>query len=252
MGSGSLPQRSQVHFIADIHLQNGVPASWRDFFTYLASAARNCKAIYLLGDIFDAWIGDDDDRELARETMRRLREVTDSGVKIGVVLGNHDFLLGERFARHTGVELLGEQAVIEVEGHKMLIMHGDILCTYDVVYQRQRRKYMRPWFLKLIMLLPRWERRRRATKMVASGNARILSEKHIKVNEQLVQKMLIQAGTDTLICGHLHVEAGRRKLADGSSYYVLPHWPAVNGPGGALVVDQAGMRLVSLGDLDKN
>ena len=249
MASSSAPPRTQVHFIADVHLQDGVPSSWRDFFAYLDGRARSCKAVYLLGDIFDAWIGDDDDRELAREVVRRLRAVTASGVEVGYVLGNHDFLLSRLFARQTGVRLLGYQAVVEAAGRQVLVIHGDVLCTHDQAYQRQRSKYTQPWLLELIRLLPRWVRRRRAAQMLDSDQAKLMKHSHAKADEQLVQDMLAQSGADEMICGHLHVQAGRRQLANGGNYYLLPHWPAVDGPGGALVADVAGIRLVSLAEL---
>lgn len=122
-------------FIADLHLCVEEPAITAGFLRFLAGEARKADALYILGDLFEAWIGDDDPNPLHRQMAAAIKAVSDSGVPCYFIHGNRDFLLGKRFARESGMTLLPEEKVLELYGRRVLIMHGDTLCTDDAGYQ---------------------------------------------------------------------------------------------------------------------
>ena len=118
-------------FISDLHLDSAWPALTDLFLNFLERPARQAEALYILGDLFEAWIGDDDDAEPGRTVAAALRALTDAGVPAYFLHGNRDFLLGERFAAASGVQLLPESVVIELAGEPTLLLHGDTLCIDD-------------------------------------------------------------------------------------------------------------------------
>ena len=230
----------KVHFVADVHLVDGQPATWVDFFEYLAGPARECDHVYLLGDVFHAWIGDDDDRQLACEAKAKLRQLTDSGVRASFIFGNHDFMVGKRFARETGVSLLGEMATIEVAGHRLVLLHGDTLLTSDQRYQSARRKFLRPHFLFYARLLPRWLRRRRGERMLSDQRMFGEQVKAEPVDEDLVNLLLKRHDAQALIHGHTH-HCGNFPAAADKVRWSLPAWTGGES-GGWLQADSDGLR----------
>ena len=142
-------------FIADLHLCVEEPAITAGFLRFLAGEARKADALYILGDLFEAWIGDDDPNPLHRKMAAAIKAVSDSGVPCYFIHGNRDFLLGKRFARESGMTLLPEEKVLELYGRRVLIMHGDTLCTDDAGYQAFRAKVHKPWLQTLFLALPR-------------------------------------------------------------------------------------------------
>ena len=127
-------------FVSDLHLSPERPAQVAAFHAFCAGPAREAAGVYVLGDLFDAWIGDDAlEDPLAADVARAIKGVTAAGVPVGVITGNRDFLLGERFCKAAGVTLLPGQLVVNVAGTPTLILHGDELCTADHAYQRFRR-----------------------------------------------------------------------------------------------------------------
>lgn len=116
-------------FIADLHLQTEEPAIVAGFLRFLAVEARQADALYILGDLFEAWIGDDDPNPLHREMAVAIKSLVDSGVPCFFIHGNRDFLIGKRFARESGMILLPQEKVLDLYGRNVLIMHGDTLCT---------------------------------------------------------------------------------------------------------------------------
>ena len=136
-------------FIADLHLCAEEPAITAGFLRFLAGEARKADALYILGDLFEAWIGDDDPNPLHRQMAAAIKAVSDSGVPCYFIHGNRDFLLGKRFARESGMTLLPEEKVLELYGRRVLIMHGDTLCTDDAGYQAFRAKVHKPWLQTL-------------------------------------------------------------------------------------------------------
>lgn len=126
-------------FIADLHLSPQRPDISALFAAFLQQLPGQAEALYILGDLVDAWLGDDDDSDFARWLQQQLRQLTESGVAVYLMAGNRDFLIGAQFAAATGVRLLSEPTVITLDGTKVLLLHGDTLCTLDHGYQRFRR-----------------------------------------------------------------------------------------------------------------
>jgi UDP-2,3-diacylglucosamine hydrolase len=129
-----------ILFISDLHLSLEKPEITRRFLNFLANRATKAQAVYILGDLFDAWIGDDDFTPPNNKIRAQLKQLTDSGIKVYLQQGNRDFLLGTRFAQDTGVTLLNDYEVIQLYGCPTLLTHGDLLCTDDLAYQEFRVK----------------------------------------------------------------------------------------------------------------
>ena len=141
-------------FIADLHLSPERPAVCRAFLDFLEQRAPQAEALYILGDLFESWIGDDDPSPLARQVVAALRHLTDSGTAVLFQPGNRDFLIGRRFCRQTGARLLPDEYIAQINGKPMLLMHGDTLCLHDEAYQKFRRKVRVPFVKWLLSHLP--------------------------------------------------------------------------------------------------
>jgi UDP-2,3-diacylglucosamine hydrolase len=140
-------------FISDLHLDPSRPAVTRAFLQLLEQQARSADALYILGDLFEAWIGDDDDAELNLTVIAALKALSDSGVKLYVMHGNRDFLLGEDFCQRTGCQLLSDPSVVNLYGQDVLLMHGDSLCTDDAEYMAFRVQCRNPaWQAPLLAM----------------------------------------------------------------------------------------------------
>ena len=217
-------------FISDLHLDPARPEITRQFLGFLRDEARGARALYVLGDLFEAWLGDDDPDPAAREIVRALRELTDAGVPCWFMHGNRDFLVGERFARETGCRLLADGAVVEVDGERILLMHGDALCTDDVSYQRLRRIVRNPvvqWIFRHMSL----ERRMRLAAKMREGSRMHVGEtapEIMDVNPAAVAAALRHAAVRTLVHGHTHRPAVHELAVDGAACrrIVLGDWHA--------------------------
>ncbi|MDN6071868.1 MAG: UDP-2,3-diacylglucosamine diphosphatase, partial [Enterobacterales bacterium] len=152
-------------FIADLHLSEQEPAITAGFLRFLQRDAYQADALYILGDFFEYWIGDDDPQTLHREIAAALRDLTASGVPCYFIHGNRDFLIGKRFAQECGMTLLPQETLLTLYGHRILIMHGDTLCIDDEDYQRYRRKVHNPLIQTLFLWLPLRTRLNIAAKM---------------------------------------------------------------------------------------
>ena len=214
------------------------------FEAFCRGPARDASAVYVLGDLFDQWIGDDQLREpLAADVARALRGVSDAGVPVGIIVGNRDFLLGPRFTAAAGAKLLPEQSVIDVAGTPTLLMHGDEMCTSDVAYQRFRafthdRRRQR-YFIALPYALRRgignWLRGK-------SRSATALKpESILDVETSAVEAAFRAANVARMIHGHTHRPAQHRHVVDGRpcERYVLADW---YDRGSYLEVDAEGVR----------
>ena len=161
-------------FISDLHLDAAWPAACAQFGEFLRGAAREAEALYILGDLFELWVGDDDDDPLRAAVRTGLAGLTRSGTACYVMHGNRDFLLGERFAADSGCRLLADPVALDIGGERALLTHGDLLCREDASYQQLRAQVRRPAWQRRFLRLPL------ATRMVLAGAARAGSQKHMQ------------------------------------------------------------------------
>lgn len=209
-------------FIADLHLspaRGDISALFAEFLQQLAQ--QQTEALYILGDLVDAWIGDDDPSEFAMQLQQQLRRLTASGVPVYFIAGNRDFLIGQQFAKRTGVQLLTEPSVINLYGNDTLILHGDSLCSADKSYQRFRRLIRSPWVTRLLLALPLTIRLRIARRLrAASKTQRALSAAELElmdVTPATVTAVFDHYQVKQMIHGHTHRPAiHQQQLADGS------------------------------------
>ena len=233
-------------FISDLHLTEERPEANERFIAFLEDKARAAEALYILGDFFEYWIGDDDLGEPFNAVIAGLlRDLTRRGVQVRFMHGNRDFLIGGRFCAATGVQLLEDPSVREIRNEPTLLMHGDTLCTDDLEYQAWRCKVRDPAFQAAFLAKSLGERRRAVVQMrekskeIAQGK----SAEIMDVNDGAVREALRRHGVGRLIHGHTH-RPGRHALElDGRSCerWVLPDW---YGRGGYIEVGRAGPRLV--------
>lgn len=237
---------SHTLFIADLHLCAEEPAITAGFLAFLRRDARQAGALYILGDLFEAWIGDDDPDPLHAEIAAALCELQQFNVPCYFIHGNRDFLLGKRFAAASGMTLLPEEQVLEIYGRRILIMHGDTLCTDDEGYQHFRRKVHQPWLQKLFLLLPLFIRQRIALNMRA-GSKQANSSKDVTimdVNAAAVQATMTRHQVHCLIHGHTHRPAVHQLKVDNqpAERIVLGAW---HSDGSMIRVDENETRLIS-------
>ena len=185
-------------------------------------------ALYILGDLFEAWVGDDHDEQVAGDTARRIKAVVDAGTPVYFMHGNRDFMLAGHFAARSGMVLLADPTRIELYGQPTLLMHGDTLCTDDTAYQTFRRRVRRPWMLKLLRRLP-LSLRHRLARQARAGSETAKAGKQaaiMDVNTAEVVRVLHQHQAVRLIHGHTHRPARHTHQIDGRSCerWVVPDW----------------------------
>lgn len=193
-------------FVSDLHLDPARPATTALFLDFLARQARQAEACYILGDLFEAWIGDDDDTELGRVVVNALRSLADSGVPVYFLHGNRDFLIGPRFASESGIQLLPETEVIDLYGKPVLLLHGDTLCTDDVDYQAFRAQVRNPVWQARLLEQPLAQRRALAGQLRETSR-QALQQKATDitdVNPAAVNQALRAHGVRRMIHGHTH------------------------------------------------
>ena len=236
-------------FIADLHLDASRPQITQLFETYLASdEVRRADALYILGDLVEAWIGDDDDAELPARIAAATRAVRDAGVPVYFMAGNRDFLLGQAFADRAGLTLLDDGVVHPIQGRPTLLMHGDVLCTDDIAYQAVRQQVRTPEWAAQILAMPLEARRAFAAKAREDSKAHTGStmESIMDVNADAVADAMRKAGVTRLIHGHTHRPAIHRFELDGkpAERIVLGDWYE---QGSVLVVGGERVELRGLG-----
>jgi UDP-2,3-diacylglucosamine hydrolase len=192
-------------FISDLHLDGARPDITEQFLSFLQSA-RGAAALYILGDLFEAWIGDDDPDPEKSRIQDALRALTQSGVPCYIMHGNRDFLLGRNFLTRTGCKLLRDPEVVTLNNERVLLLHGDLLCTDDHAYQRLRRRMRNPIVQFILRRLPLRTRQALATKMRAGSKAHIQQsmESIMDVNAEAVLSAFERYGVRTMIHGHTH------------------------------------------------
>lgn len=233
---------SRTLFIADLHLCQEEPAITAGFLHFLQREAPHCDALYILGDLFEAWIGDDDPNPLHQQVASALRALP---VPVYFIHGNRDFLVGRRFARASGMTLLPEEQVLTLYGHRLLIMHGDTLCTDDAGYLRFRAKVHNPWIQRLFLALPLWVRKRIAARMRADSKQanQHKSQSIMDVNQDAVVTTMQRHQVPLLIHGHTHRPAIHTLPLQGETAQraVLGAW---HSRGSMIQLDAAGIQLI--------
>lgn len=230
--------------ISDLHLSQHRPGTVALFLRFLQEQASHAGELYILGDLFDAWIGDDNILPPAPEVILALRRLTDGGCTLSVMHGNRDFLLGSEFARATGGRLLPDPFVADLGGQTTLLMHGDLLCTDDLEYQQARKLLRSPEFIQDFVsrtieerVLLAAEYRRRSGEVVSLKPANIMD-----VNQQTVERYMREHRVRRLIHGHTHRPALHEFKLDGTpaQRYVLEDWHEQ--AGSYLLIDNQSIR----------
>ena len=226
----SVAMSQEILFISDLHLSAAKPKRTRLFLTFIETKACEAQRLYILGDLFDAYIGDDDNSSPNREVKAALKTLADCGTQILFQHGNRDFLVGELFCRETRAKLLGDYAVIDLYGERALITHGDLLCTDDTVYQAARvRVRAESWkqnalskALFVRQLYARWYRFKSG---LDKGNKTL---EIMDANPQAVVDEMRRHDVSILIHGHTHRPAVHELDIDGepARRFVLAEWKA--------------------------
>jgi UDP-2,3-diacylglucosamine hydrolase len=214
--------------ISDLHLDPTAPAIARQFTEFLRGPARAARALYILGDLFEAWLGDDDPDPAVRAIVMELRALTETGVPLYFLHGNRDFMLGPRFAAETGGTLLADGTVVDLHGERVLLLHGDVLCTADRNYQRLRRWLRNPLTLFVLRSLGLEARRRIGSRLRAGSQMHVgtTAAEIMDVTPDEVIAALRRAGVQAMVHGHTHRPAIHRFEVDGrpARRIVLGDW----------------------------
>ena len=241
-------------FISDLHLDAARPAITELFGQFLQRQARSADALYILGDLFEAWVGDDDPSEVGTQVAAGLRQVADAGVPVYFIRGNRDFLVGRDYAARAGFRILSDPAVVMLYGKPTLLMHGDLLCTDDAAYQAFRTQTRAPAWQAQFLSQPL------AARLAFAAQARAASQAHqsgmkksdsahfetvTDVSPSTVESSFTRFGIDTLIHGHTHRPKMHALRVHGRDCQriVLGDWYQ---QGSVLRVDANGMQLESL------
>ena len=236
-------------FISDLHLDSTRPAITELFGRFVRREAKSADALYLLGDLFEAWVGDDDPSEAGAFVAERLRALTASGVPAYFIRGNRDFLLGAEYATRSGMTLLEEPVVVDLHGRPTVILHGDLLCTDDLAYQQFRAQTRDPRWQAQFLAQPlearlafaaqaRAASKARYGELVSAGTAEVVGD----VAKDAVDALFAQAGVARMIHGHTHRPAIHDD-GQGRTRIVLGDWYE---QGSVLRVSADGVELASL------
>jgi UDP-2,3-diacylglucosamine hydrolase len=231
-------------FISDLHLEADRPDIAAQFLTFLDKDASEADELYILGDLFEAWVGDDDPNTHYFTIKRALRKLVDSGIPVYFMHGNRDFMIGNKFANETGITILSDPHRANFYGEKALLSHGDILCTDDVQYQRVRKMVRNPEWQATMLAKPLRDRLRfaeearlRSLELTLNMDTNIMD-----VNQGEVEKTIREHNVDILLHGHTHrpavhkIDLGNRK----ARRIVLGDWYA---QGSVVRWDTRGARL---------
>lgn len=232
-------------FLSDLHLSPERPSALAAFHAFAAGPARSAAAVYILGDLFDWWVGDDQMREpFIAAIVASLRAIADAGVPLYIGRGNRDFLLGDAFARATGATLLPDFVVVDAGGTRTLLCHGDELCTDDVRYQAYRARVRDPVTQARMLRLPYFVRRVVAAWMRRKSRSEkaLKPESIMDVAQAAVGAAFREHDVTRMIHGHTHRPARREHVVDGATRerYVMADW---HDRGHYLAVDADGVHV---------
>lgn len=235
-----------ILLISDLHLQEERPDITRAFLDLIAGRARDAQALYILGDFFEVWIGDDAMSPFQRSICQALRALSESGTPIFLMHGNRDFMIGRAFCKAAGCTLLPDPSVVELNGEPVLLMHGDSLCTRDEGYIRMRRYLRNPLTLFVLRHLPKRTRHKLARKLrnESRSQTRMKANDIVDVTPDEVPKVMAHYGVHTLIHGHTHRPAIHKLHIDDQAArrIVLGDWDK---QGWAVQVDEQGFQLAA-------
>ena len=231
-------------FTSDLHLDSSRPESISRFLTFIYNEALEADALYILGDLFEAWIGDDDTDPPMKPVVEALAALHKAGVPCRIMHGNHDFLIGRRFALATGCELLGDYETVDLFGERVLLTHGDLLCTDDTRYMELRATIRDPDWQREFLAKPLDERRAIADKIrsISRDESAEKSTEIMDVNPEAVEQTMRRFGVRRLLHGHTHRPAVHDLTVDGApaQRIVLGAW---HERGYILRWDEAGFRV---------
>ncbi|MBV2128087.1 UDP-2,3-diacylglucosamine diphosphatase [Rheinheimera sp. SM2107] len=218
-------------FIADLHLSADRPDITTAFLRFLQEHASKAEALYILGDLFEVWIGDDNPEPLLTTVADALAELSKL-TPVFFIHGNRDFILRQGYANRAGMQLLPQQQVINLYGTPTLIMHGDSLCTMDIAYQKFRKWWNQPWWQWLLLKTPLKFRQgiaAKARRKSAANKARYAEQQQqqiMDVTPEEVPKVMAEHGVTKLIHGHTHRPAVHQVDVNGQpgERYVLGDW----------------------------
>ena len=240
------PARTLALFISDLHLQESHPRTAQAFFRFLAERASKAEALYLLGDIFEYWAGDDDlDTPFHQRIAGALRALSDGGTAVYWMAGNRDFLVGQDFARAAGLRLLPDPHVLGIAGHTIALAHGDAQCTDDTKYMAFRAQVRDPAWQQQFLAMP-LAQRKAIIAGLREGSRQAHGEKSydiMDVTADAVSALHDATGAGTIIHGHTHRPALHLDQASGHRRYVLPDWELDAEParGGWIAIDANGL-----------
>ena len=233
-----------ILLISDLHLQEERPDITRAFLDLLDGRAQHARALYILGDFFEAWIGDDAMTPFQQQICQALRHLSDSGTAIYLMHGNRDFMIGQAFCKAAGCTLLADPSVVDLGGERVLLMHGDSLCTRDLAYMKLRRYLRNPLTLWILRRLPLGSRQKLARKLRSESRAqtRMKATDIVDVTPDEIPRVMQQHGVRTLVHGHTHRPAIHKLIVEGqpARRIVLGDWDR---EGWALQVDEHGFQL---------
>jgi len=234
-------------FISDIHISAEQPEICKQLIDFLENQAQESEALYILGDLFEYWLGDDDPNPEYKKIKLALRKFSNKNIPTYFLHGNRDFLIGELFAHETNITILPDPSIIELYNDKILISHGDIFCTDDIQYQHIRKQTKDPNWQKMILkksLKERkkfaYEARRKSLKHIQDANEILMD-----VNQTEINKTFKKYGLNKIIHGHTHKPAIHNSMINGESCkrIVLGDWYE---QGSVLEWNQSGPKLITL------
>lgn len=235
-------------FISDLHLQAAHPRTTHAFLDFLRVQARQTKQLYLLGDLFEYWAGDDDlETPYNHQIVDAVRQVSDDGVQVFWIAGNRDFLVGDVFAQAAGLSILPDPSVIYVAGRRLAIAHGDAQCTDDLGYMAFRAQVRQPQWQMQFLALPLAQRKTiiAGVRKESQDEQRHKSMELMDVNAAAVNALFDATATTTLIHGHTHRPARHLSGDDANARtrYVLPDWDYEGDlqRGGWIAIDAGGV-----------
>jgi UDP-2,3-diacylglucosamine hydrolase len=221
----TMPARTLALFVSDLHLQPSLPHTAAAFFAFLEERAMVAQSLYLLGDVFEYWAGDDDLPDpFHQQVVRALRQVADAGVQVYWIAGNRDFLVGQAFADAAGLTLLAEPHIIAVAGHRVTLVHGDAECTGDTNYMAFRTQVRDPAWQAQFLAMP-LEQRKGIIAGMREGSRQAHASKSMDIMDlapAAIEALFERTSSKLIIHGHTHRPALHE--AQGKRRYVLPDW----------------------------